>query len=170
MVGQSICDGDVRHVVVDGGPETAGRVAADGRLDDAVAVERPGLGLALALGRTADADALAAWHEHGRRAHEAVRLADTGRYDGFTVARVDADTPLSTVARLQFAYRSPEPVALALADGRAAVAAADGTSVEATFREVAASLNGRAAVRDGRGAATFDGTANDYLETFREAR
>ena len=136
----------------------------------ALAADRPGVGIALALGRDVEDAARSTWREHGHRAHEALRLADTGRYDGFTVARVDADAPLSTVARLQFAYRSPEPVALALADGRAAVVAADGTSVATPVQEAAAALDGRAAVREGRGAATFDGTATDYLEAFREAR
>jgi hypothetical protein len=136
----------------------------------ALAADRPGVGIALALGRDVEDAARSTWREHGHRAHEALRLADTGRYDGFSVARVDADAPLSTVARLQVAYRSPEPVALALADGRAAVVAADGTSVATPVREAAAALDGRAAVREGRGAATFDGTANDYLEAFREAR
>jgi hypothetical protein len=51
-----------------------------------------------------------------------------------------------------------------------AVVAADGTAVATPFREAAAALNGRASARDGRGAATFDGTANDYLDAFREAR
>ena len=136
----------------------------------ALATDRPGLGIAVALGGDVEADALSVWREHGHRAHEALRVADTGRYDGFTVARVDADAPVSTVARLQFGYRSAEPVALALADGRAAVVAADGTAVATPFREAAAALNGRASARDGRGAATFDGTANDYLDAFREAR
>jgi hypothetical protein len=136
----------------------------------ALATERPGVGIALALDRDVEADALSTWREHGHRAHEAVQLADTGRYDGLSVARVDADAPVSTVARLHFGYRAAEPVALALADGRAAVVAADGTAVADQFREAAAVLNGRATVRDGRGLATFDGTATNYLDAFREAR
>lgn len=136
----------------------------------AVAEDSSGVGIALALGRAVDATALETWREHGHRAHEALRSADTGRYDGLSVARVDADAPLATVARLHFAYRSPEPTALAVTDGHAAVAAADGTPIEAPLREAAATLDGRAVARDGRGAATFDGTADEFLDAFREAR
>ena len=134
----------------------------------AVAADRPGVGLALALGRDVEPTALETWREHGRRAHAALRAADTGRYDGFYVARVDDDdAPLGTVARLCLGYRSPEPVALVAADGRAAVAAE--TAVAAPFETAAAALDGRAVVREGRGAATFDGTAADYLDAYREA-
>ena len=133
----------------------------------AVAADRPGVGLALALGRDVETTALETWREHGRRAHAALRAADAGRYDGFYVARVGDDAPLGTVARLCLGYRSPEPVALVAADGRAAVAAE--TAVAAPFEAAAAALDGRAVVRDGRGAATFDGTAADYLDAYREA-
>ena len=133
----------------------------------AVAADRPGVGLALALGRDVETTALETWREHGRRAHAALRAADAGRYDGFYVARVDDDAPLGTVARLCLGYRSPEPVALVAADGRAAVAAE--TAVAAPFEAAAAALDGRAVVREGRGAATFDGTAADYLDAYREA-
>jgi hypothetical protein len=136
----------------------------------AVARDRPGVGIALALGRDVEPTALETWREHGRRAHAALRAADTGRYDGLFVARVGGKAPLGTVARLCSQYRSPEPVALAVTDGEAAVVAGNGTAIEAPLGEAAAALDGRAVARDGRGTATFDGTADDYLVAFREAQ
>jgi hypothetical protein len=116
-----------------GGPfETVGGYAD---VLDAVARERPGTGVALALGHDADAAALSAWRDHAGAAHRAVREADTGRYDGAFVVRTDG--PVGTVARLVRDYRSPEPVVLVL--GRSergydrAAAAGD--------REVAAALD-----------------------------
>ena len=134
---------------------------------DAVARDRPGTGLALALGADVEAAALEAWRGHGERAHAALRAADTGRYDGVYVARVDGTAPLGTVARLLFEYRSPEPVALAVRDGEAAAAGA--SSVEDALRDAATALDGRATARDGRGAATFDGTDDEYVDAFRRA-
>ncbi|PSQ41806.1 hypothetical protein BRD14_05635 [Halobacteriales archaeon SW_5_68_122] len=136
----------------------------------AVARERPGVGVALALGRDVEATALETWRDHGQRAHTALRTADTGRYDGLYAARVGKDAPLGTVARLCFEYRSPEPLALAVTDGRAAVFTETGVDVEGPLRAAATALNGRATARDGRGAATFDGTADEYLVAFREAQ
>ncbi|PSQ43884.1 hypothetical protein BRD07_00960 [Halobacteriales archaeon QS_9_68_42] len=136
----------------------------------AVARERPGVGVALALGRDVEATALETWRNHGQRAHAALRSADTGRYDGLYAARVDDDAPLGTVARLCFEYRSPEPLALAVTDGRAAVFAEAGVDVGGPLRAAATALDGRATARDGRGAATFDGTADEYLVAFREAQ
>lgn len=135
----------------------------------AVAIQRPGLGIALALGRDVEDAALEVWREHGHRTHEALRAADTGRYEGLSVARVDADAPLGTVAELYLAYRSPEPTALVATDGRAAVAT-EGTPIEPALRTAADALDGRAVARDGRGAATFDGSADDHIDAFREAR
>ena len=136
----------------------------------AVAQDSPGVGIALALGNGVESTALKTWRAHGQRAHAALRSADTGRYDGLYVARVDDEAPLGTVARLCFAYRSPEPVALAVTDGEAAVVAERGTPLAAPLRAAAAALDGRAVARAGRGAATFDGTADDYLVAFREAQ
>jgi hypothetical protein len=79
---------------------------------DAVARERPGTGVALALGHDVRSAALSAWRDHASTAHRAVREADTGRYDGAFVVRTDG--PVGTVARLVRDYRSPEPVVLAL--------------------------------------------------------
>lgn len=140
---------------------------------DAVARERPGTGIALALGNDIESAALESWRSHGQRAHEALRTATTGRYDGVFVARCDADeesaVPLGTVARLLFAYRSPEPVALAVTDGEAAVVTEDGSAATDALGTAAADFDGRATDRDGHGAATFDGTATDYVAAFREA-
>ena len=143
---------------------------------DAVARERPGTGIALALGNAIEDSALDVWRTHGQRAHEALRTAHTGRYDGVFVARCDAAeegdgdaVPLGTVARLLLAYRSPEPIALAVVDGAAAVAAEDASGGTDALSSAAASLDGRSTARDGRGAATFDGTATDYVAAFREA-
>ncbi len=176
---------DVALAAVDGAPERAAesveravrpygcdRFETLGGYADvlnAVAQDRPGTGiaLALALGRRVDEAAIETWRDHGRRAHAAIRAADTGRYDGVFVARVDGDAPIDTVARLVGAYRSPEPVAVAVTDGRAAVVA--DRPIEAPLREAARTLDGRAIARNGRGTASFDGTPTDYVTAFREA-
>jgi len=93
-----------------GGPfETVGGYAD---VLDAVARDRPGTGVALALGHDAGPAALSAWRDHATATHRAVREADTGRYDGAFVVRTDG--PVGTVARLVRDYRSPEPVVLVL--------------------------------------------------------
>lgn len=134
---------------------------------DAVARDRPGTGIALALGHGVESAALETWRAHGQRAHTAIRETETSRYEGVLAARVDADASLGTVARLLFEYRSPEPVALAVRDGEAAAAGA--SSIEDALRDAATALDGRATARDGRGAATFDGTGDEYIDTFRRA-
>ena len=136
---------------------------------DAVARERPGTGIALALGHGVEPAALASWRAHGGRAHAALRAADTGRYEGVYVLRLEDGSPafLGTVARLGLSYRSPEPVALAVTDG--AAAAAGEASVETPMRAAAGELDGRTTARNGRGAATFDGTVAGFTATFREA-
>lgn len=133
---------------------------------DALAVETPGTGIALALGRDLEAAALEVWRRHGRRAHRALREADTARYGGVFVARVDADVPLASVARLCFAYRSPEPVALVVADG--AAAAVGDVPIDGPLSAAASRLDGAATARGGRGAARFDGDATDFATAFRE--
>jgi hypothetical protein len=150
---------------------------------DAVARVRPGTGIALALGHDVESTALTAWQAHGRAVHTALRTADTGRYDGVSVARVDGlgagerpdeltsrhgDAPLlGTVARLSFEYRSLEPVALAVTDG--AAAAVGEAPVEEAIRAATTALGGRSTARDSHGTATFDGTATDFVAAFREA-
>ena len=140
---------------------------------DAVARARPGTGIALALGHDVESAALETWRAHGQRAHTALRAAETSRYDGVFATRPDgaehADAPLGTVARLLFEYRSPEPVAVAVRDGEAAVVADPESSVEGALRGAATALDGRATVRDGRGAAAFDGSVDEFLDAFKEA-
>ena len=134
---------------------------------DAAARIRPGVGLALALGHGVETAAETAWRTHGERAHTALRTADTGRYDGLYVARVEGVTPelLGTVARLAFQYRSPEPIALAATDG--AAAAVGETAIEGPLSETAAALEGRSVARDGTGTAIFEGTPDEFTATFR---
>ncbi len=90
---------------------------------DALAVSRPGLGIALALGRADAEDARSAWRDHAEAAHRGVREVDLQRHDGLVVLR-DVSGPLATVARLVRDFRSPEPVVLAVADEAAAADAA----------------------------------------------
>ncbi|WP_256420820.1 hypothetical protein [Halobellus rarus] len=54
---------------------------------NAVAVERPGVGVALALGHGGRSAALDAWRTHATAVHRAVDTAHTGRYDGVFVVR-----------------------------------------------------------------------------------
>ena len=99
-----------------------------------------GTGVALAIGHDVSEAALAAWREHGRRAHEAIAVASTGRYDGLAV--VDAgEGPVETIARLVADYRSPEPTVLAVGDGEAALYAREepiGSALEGVARELEA--------------------------------
>jgi hypothetical protein len=94
---------------------------------DAVARERPGTAVALALGHGARTPALAAWRDHARAVHTALGEATTGRYDGAFVARVDLDDAerAATAARLLRDFRSPEPVVLVVGSGVAAAASVD---------------------------------------------
>jgi len=98
-----------------GGPyETVGGYAD---VLDALARTRPGLGIAVALGRGGCDDALETWREHGVAVHRAVSEADRARHDGLVVAHVDAARSVSrleSVARLVRDFRSPEPTVLAL--------------------------------------------------------
>ncbi|WP_338742380.1 exonuclease RecJ [Haloplanus salilacus] len=105
-------------------------VAGFGDVLDAVARERPGTGVALAVRDGDDATraaALDAWRTHARAVHTATAEATTGRYDGVLAVRIDTTDPgrLGTVARLRRDFRSPEPVVLAVADRAAAAAGTD---------------------------------------------
>ncbi|WP_276272427.1 hypothetical protein [Haloarcula litorea] len=150
-----------------GGPfETVGGYAD---VLDAVARERPGVGIALALGHESVRDeALDAWRTHGGRAHAAVASATTGRYDGLFVARGDA-MPVGTAARLVADFRAPEPVTLVVTDGEAAARAADGRDVAAPMRTAAESVDGTAVGRGERARARFDVSTADFITAFREA-
>lgn len=148
-----------------GGPA----VTVEGYADvlDAVARERPGTAVALALGHGVLEDALAAWRDHARRAHRGLRTADTGRYDGLFVVRTD-DAPVETVARLAHDYRSPEPVTLAGTDGRAAVVA--DRSLGSVVRVAAESIEGTGEATGSAGRARFDGPAAEFVTAFREVQ
>jgi len=152
-----------------GGPfETIGGYAD---VLDAVARERPGTGVALALGHDVREDALAVWRDHARRAHGAVREATTGRYDGLYVARAESsDAPVATLARLVHAYRSPEPLTLAVTDGAAAAVTTDGRALESSFAAAADAADGTAEVRGTSGYARFGADTAAFITAFREAR
>ncbi|QPV63475.1 hypothetical protein I7X12_02240 [Halosimplex litoreum] len=151
----------------DGGPfETVGGYAD---VLDAVARERPGTGVALALGHDVAEAALDAWRAHARRAHDAVADATTGRYDGLFVARAETDAaPVATLARLVHAYRSPEPVTLAVTDG-AAAARADDRALESVLSTAAEGVDGTAAATGTTGRARFDVETGAFITAFREA-
>lgn len=151
----------------EGGPvETVGGY---GEVLDAVARERPGTAIALALGQAVTADALDAWRDHAGRAHEAVRATDTGRYDGLFVARPpDPEAPVGTVARLVHDYRSPEPITLVAVDGRAALVA-DDRDLDSVVRAAADRLDGTGEATGTTGRARFDAEASAFVAAVREA-
>jgi hypothetical protein len=154
------------HPLVGGPVETLGGYAD---VLDAVARERPGTGVALALGHDVIEDALAAWREHARAAHAGLRSADTGRYDGLWVVRpADPEVPVGTVARLAHAYRSPEPVTLVATDGAAAVAADH--DLGSTVRTAADAIDGAGEATGTTGRARFDGPAAGFVTAYREAQ
>lgn len=135
---------------------------------DCAARERPGTALALALGHDVRVEALEAWRTHASAAHDAVRSATTGRYDGLFVARVD-DAPVETAARLLRDFRSPEPIALVVSDGEAAAAARNGADVADAARSAASAVGGAGAGTAREGYARFDGDAREFVGALREA-
>lgn len=154
------------HPYVGGPFETIGGY---GDVLDAVARERPGVGVALALGHDGvREDALDAWRTHASRAHTGIRTAETGRYDGLFVVRGDA-MPVATVARLVAQFRAPEPVTLVVADGEAAVRATDDRDVTTAMSAAAESSAGTAVGHGSQARARFDGDHADFLVNFREA-
>lgn len=134
----------------------------------ATAHERPGVGLALALGHDARETALDAWRTHAKRAHTALQDATTERHRNVFVARVDADVPLATTARLLRDFRSPEPVALVLAGTDAAAAACEDIDLRGKMNEAATAAGGEGEGSARRGCARFN-DAEKFLATFREA-
>ncbi|MEM4780358.1 MAG: exonuclease RecJ [Halalkalicoccus sp.] len=151
------------HATPDGPFETA-----EGFADvlDCLARDAPGVALALATGHDVRTSALEAWRTHARAAHEAIRTADTGRYDGLFVARIE-EGPVETVARLLRDYRSPEPIVLVVADGEAGAAGVE--SVGDAVAEAAAAIGGTGGGTAVRGFARFDPPPEAFLEAFREA-
>lgn len=152
-----------------GGP--VGTLGGFGDVLDATARVDPGLATAFGLGLVDPADALDVWREHAQRAHEGLREATTGRYDGLFVLRCEPGVPLGTVARLGCEYRSPEPVVLAVADGEAAVRT--GRDAQRTagsvVRDVAETVGGAASGTTHRARARFAAEPTEYLLAFREA-
>jgi hypothetical protein len=139
---------------------------------DAVARERPGTGVALALGHDARESALAAWREHALVAHRALREATTGRYDGLFVARVEhevAHATLGTVARLCRDFRSPEPTVLVVGDEHAAAASVDPVGVGRALSTAVAEYDGRAGGTTRTGDARFEAPTKEFTAAFREA-
>jgi hypothetical protein len=133
--------------------------------------EAPGVALALALGHDGAVEpALDAWRTHGARAHESLRAADTGRYDGLSVFRDAAGgMPVATVARMAVRYRSPEPLALAVTDGRAALAGANGRDGFEPLAAAADALGGTATRLGPVSWATFDDERAAFVLAVREA-
>lgn len=157
------------HATPDGPFETV-----EGHADvlDCLARETPGLALALAMGHDVRSEALEAWRAHAGAAHRALREATTGRYNSLFVARTDeAGTPVETTARLLRDFRSPEPVALVVADGEAAVASVEDADADLgrVMTETAAAVGGSGGGTARRGVATYEGEARAFIAAVREA-
>lgn len=164
---------------------------------EAVAREEPGTGVALALDyEQAREAALDAWRRHAATVHASLQTATTGRYDGLLVARLDGDLDagqLTTAARLLSAFRSPEPVTLAVA-GTTAAAVSDtdrqlGQAMAAAVATLGdaetaptAEANTATAEKNAttethpvgygtgrRGEAQFDSDVSTFIAAFREA-
>lgn len=152
------------HPTPDGPFETA-----EGLADvlDCLAGDAPGIALALAMGHDVRLEALEAWRAHSTAAHEAIREADTGRYDGLFVARI-AEGPVETVARLLRDFRSPEPVALVIGDDEAGAAGLTDGVGDAVL-EAADAVGGTAGATPRGGVARFDCPPEAFLESFRGA-
>lgn len=139
---------------------------------DATAREQPGLAISMVLGTFDSETALETWRTHAQAAHEAVRSASTGRYDGLYVVSCDGDQPLGTVARLVAEYRSPEPVVLAVDDDEAVAVAVDdatdhlGARIEEATTIVGGVGDGTATV----GRARFDCDSTEFIVAFREGQ
>ncbi|MFB6207112.1 MAG: hypothetical protein ABEJ05_11370 [Haloglomus sp.] len=153
---------------------TLATVEGYGDVLDALARERPGVGIALALSHDYVDRALDIWRDHGERVHRALRAASTDRYDGLFVARVaeavDSPVPVGSAARLLRDFRSPEPVALVVGDGRAAAAGVDDRDVAGAMRAAAADVGGTATGHGRRGRAQFQTDTAAFVTAFREAR
>ncbi|MWV65554.1 exonuclease RecJ [Halorubrum sp. JWXQ-INN 858] len=145
---------------------------------DALALESPGTGVALALAADPDPPARTAaldvWRTHGHETHRALDAATIGRYDGCVVARVEASaTTLPTAARLIRDFRSPEPVAIALEEASGAIAAAaidgvGGTGLGDACRAAATAVGGDGWGNATRGGLVTDGDPTEALAALRE--
>lgn len=156
------------HVTPDGPVETA-----EGLADvlGCLARDAPGVALALAMGHDVRNAALDAWRTHSKTAHEALRTADTGRYDGLFVAQI-YEGPVETVARLLRDFRSPESTVLVVSDVEAGVASRSASATEQigeAMTETANAVGGAGGGTARQGFAQFDCPPEAFLETFREA-
>lgn len=135
----------------------------------AVVRDRAGVAVALALGYDAKSDALDIWRGHARAAHEATAVATTSQFDGLFVVRTD-DAPVETTARLVRDFGSPEPVALVVADGEAAIAATTDAALGDAMADAAAACDGAGGGSARQGYAQFDADATEFVDAFKEAR
>ncbi|WP_224332158.1 exonuclease RecJ [Haloprofundus halobius] len=138
----------------------------------AVARERPGTGVALALGHATDATrtaALDAWRNHALEAHTVLREAETARYADCFVVRTGLGSEslgvLATTARLVRDFRSPEPVVLAVGDGVAAAASVDFRQLGETMATAADEVGGTGYGRGDAGEARFDTEETEETDT-----
>ncbi|MEZ3143123.1 exonuclease RecJ [Halobaculum sp. MBLA0143] len=161
----------LRPVVTDGPFETVGGFADVLR---ATARTDPGLAVALAVSpESVRGAALDAWRAHGRTVHALAAGAETARYDGVSVFRVDgadatADPPaaaaLPTLCRLAAAYRAREATTLVVTDGAASVAS---TAHDAT--ELLAPVAADPVGHPGLATATDTDAPQTVVETVRGA-
>jgi hypothetical protein len=136
----------------------------------AVARERPGLAVVLALGKLDSERALEHWRVHGQRSHEAIRSATTSRYDGLLIRQCEGNAPVSTVAELVADYRSPEPVVLVVCPHRAAVSArTDIVDITGPLEAAATVVDGTSETAGQRGRAEFTGDSTEFVAAFTEA-
>jgi hypothetical protein len=136
---------------------------------DAVAREKPGLALAVALGGVDRERALDVWRAHSERVHGAIQSARTARYDGLFVAHCDGRPPVDSVARLLAGYRSPEPVTLVVGEGVAATRAQKQRNIGAVLETTAAEFDGIGGGTPDRGRALFDADPTEFVAAFKEA-
>jgi hypothetical protein len=139
---------------------------------EAVAQERPGTGVALALGHDVMETALSAWRKHGARVHKTLHTADTSRHDGLFVVRAGHGARLGTIARLARDYQSPEPMVLALGgESHTDVAVAGSPGVTDMLRRAlpaaaeAGTINGRGGVAHAR---LEDGSTSELVTALTE--
>jgi hypothetical protein len=164
----------------EGGPfETLGGYAD---VLDAAARVVPGTAVAFALGHDPEG-LLDAWRDHGAAAHTGLQTADLARHDGVLEVRTGAgddsdetdapdadadDLPLGTVARLAYAYRSPEPRVVAFgADGTEA--AAYGDRAFDLLQQAATATDAAATGRETTGYARDIDDARAFTDALREA-
>ena len=159
------------HPYVGGPVETVGGFAD---VLDATARDEPGVALSLALGHDGSREvAIDAWRDHAAAAHAALADGETNRYDGLLVLR-GPSMPVVTVARLAVDFRSPEPAALAITDGEAAIRSRDGSDVASALAAGAERVDGTAIGSEDGARAHFDtedwtATADDLAAGVREA-